>query len=66
MRELLTADLGPDFYGFQATVDGNGVCVATPQVEYDPAVRQTVRDLFERHGGGCAGCLNCPIGGGSN
>jgi hypothetical protein len=62
MHELLTADLGPGFYGWQGTVDGKLVCIATPLVERDPATRRLVHDLFKRHGGGCAGCLNCPIG----
>lgn len=62
MHELLTADLGPDFYGLQATVDGKLVCIATPLVEDDPTTRQIVRDLFQRHGSGCGTCLNCPIG----
>jgi hypothetical protein len=62
MHQLLTTDLGPDFYGFQGTVDGNLVCMATPEVEHNPAIRKLVRDLFRRHGDDCATCMNCPIG----
>lgn len=62
MHQLLTADLGPDFYGWQGTVDGELVCMATPEVVHDPAKRQVVRALFRRHGGDCAKCMNCPIG----
>jgi hypothetical protein len=62
VHDLLTADLGPDFYGFQGTVDGKLVCIATPEVEHDEGTRRLVRDLFQRRGGGCAECLNCPIG----
>lgn len=62
MHELLMADLGPEFYGWQGTVDGKLVCIATPEVECDPEVRRLVHALFERQGGDCAKCLNCPIG----
>lgn len=62
MHDLLTADLGSGFYGWQGTVDGKLVCIATPEVECDPIVRRFVRDLFKRQGGDCAACMNCPIG----
>lgn len=62
MHQLLTADLGPGFYGFQGMVDGKHVCMATYEVEHDADKRRIVRDLFERQGGDCASCLNCPIG----
>lgn len=62
MHELLTADLGPDFYGFQGRIAGRIVCVATPRVEHDAQARRTVRDLIRRQGGDCAACQACIIG----
>ena len=62
MHQLLITDLGPDFYGWQGTVNGKLVCMATPDVMHDPAKRRLVHDLFKRRGGDCASCLNCPIG----
>lgn len=63
MHQLLTADLGPGFYGWQGTVDGKLVCMATPEVESDPGKARIVYELFKRRGGDCARCLNlnCPI-----
>jgi hypothetical protein len=62
MHELLTIDLGPDFNGFQGTVDGRIVCVATPRVEHDEEARLAVRDLIARQGGDCAACRACVVG----
>jgi hypothetical protein len=62
MHEMLTADLGPDFYGFHGKVTGRLVCVATPRVEHDAEARRVVRDLIQRQGGNCAACRSCIIG----
>ncbi len=62
MHELLTADLGPDFYGFHGLVTGRIVCVATPRVEHDAEARRIVRNLIRRQGGDCAACQACIIG----
>src|SRR5690606_23879035 len=62
MHELLTADLGPDFYGFHGLVTGRIVCVATPRVEHDAAARRIVRNLIRRQGGARAACQAGIIG----
>ncbi|CAM5389462.1 hypothetical protein ACIRP5_11680 [Streptomyces sp. NPDC101221] len=62
MHEMLTLDLGPDFYGFQGRIAGRIVCVATPRVEHDAQARRTVSDLIKRQGGDCAACKACIIG----
>src|SRR5690606_37316658 len=54
MHELLTADLGPDFYGFHRHVRGRVVCVATPRVELDAEARRIVRKLIRPQGRICA------------
>lgn len=62
MHDVITADLGPEFYGFYGQVAGKIVCVMTPAVEHDPAARRIVRDLIRRQGGDCASCRACPVG----
>lgn len=62
MHELLIADLGPDFNGFQGQIAGRIVCVATPRVEHDAAARRAVQDLIRRQGGDCASCRACIVG----
>ncbi|CAM5387126.1 hypothetical protein STENM36S_03536 [Streptomyces tendae] len=60
MHEMLTLDLGPDFYGFLKNSWENRVC-CDAWVERDAPAR-AVSDLIKRQGGDCAACKACIIG----
>lgn len=62
-HELLTVDLGPEFYGMSSQIAGRIVCVATPRIHTDASARRVVRELVQRQGSDCGTCLlaNCPI-----
>jgi hypothetical protein len=61
MKQVLT-DLGDTIDGWAAEVDGSMVCVATPRILSDAAVRQRMRNLVTAAGGNCATCRGCLIG----
>lgn len=61
MHELITVDLGPDFFMWCGQLDGRLVCAVTPRVQDDATVRRTVMELVKRQGV-CDGCSACPLG----
>lgn len=61
-HDMITLDLGTEFYGFRGKIDDRIVCAATPRVEHDARIRGIVRDMIRRQGGDCATCQACIIG----
>lgn len=62
-HDLLTVDLGPEFFGMSSQIAGRIVCVATPRIYTDATARRVVKELVKRQGGDCGSCslADCPI-----
>jgi hypothetical protein len=61
-HKFITLDQGPSFVGWSGLVGETVVCVMTPAVHTDPAIRRIARQLVQRQGGDCAECSqDCPL-----
>jgi hypothetical protein len=62
-HEFITLDQGPKFVGWSAQVKGTVVCVMTPRVRTDAAMRRLARHMIQQLGGDCAACSHpgCPL-----
>lgn len=62
MSTAIAVDLGPEFYCYQAQVDGEPVCALTPRAFDEPATQQLVRKFLQARGVDCRECRGCPVG----
>ena len=61
MHVCTSADLGPDFIAWTATIEGTPVALVTPAAADDDDVRAQVVDLLRQAGIDCGSCTMCPI-----
>lgn len=62
MTKVVTIDLGPTFIGQGIQIDGELVCVVSPDVSEDSSALAQVRDMMRRQGTDCRKCRGCQVG----
>lgn len=62
MSNVINLDLGPSFIGYATQVDGEMVCVLTPEAASEPRIQERVRWFMKGQGRDCGKCLGCPVG----
>lgn len=61
MSKVIELDLGPHL-AHAIRVDGEMVCVLTPQAADDERVQGLVRRFMQGEGVDCRSCAGCPVG----
>ena len=64
MSHAINLDLGPQstFLGYPTQVNGEKVCVLTPQAAEDRAIQERVRRFMAGQDRDCRICRGCPVG----
>lgn len=62
MSTAIDVDLGPGHIVQAYRIDGEMVCVLTPQAATDRAIQGRARRLLKGQGVDCRACRGCPVG----
>lgn len=62
MSTVIDLDLGPGHYAHALKIDGEMVCILTPQAATDTDVQEHVRRLMKGQGTDCRKCRGCAVG----
>lgn len=63
MNHAINLDLGPEstFLGYPTQINGEKVCVLSPQVAEDRAIQVRVKRFMQGQGRDCETCGGCPV-----
>lgn len=62
MSVVINLDLGPDVLAYPTQVDGEMVCVLTPECADDREIQARVRRFMKGQDRDCRTCRGCPVG----
>lgn len=62
MVKMIALELGPQFVGQAARVNGEEVCLLPAEALSDTLIARRAREFMEERGRHCAECRGCTIG----
>lgn len=62
MSTAIDVDLGPGHIAQAFQIDGEMMCVLTPDAATDRAIQWRIRRLLKGQGVDCRSCCGCPVG----